>query len=221
MAIDPKLYDLMIGDEWARHSLDELKVQYDRWLSSILQEPPWSTSFADGDRIPWQSTREAMKIKKGFRFPGLYLWGTSQGIPRYVGKTTKTLSERITHRYVGNANSQCQLALRYETVLTEKGWKGLPDEIIAWYIAFSTKKFRSPEWKDRGVGELAMQARSGHGSVVRLEHAEDFAKHGIQGMWYALIPFSDPSQVTRLERDVIEIANRSNLEKGRPPLVND
>jgi len=44
-----------------------------------------------------------MKVNKGFRFPGLYLWGTSAGVPRYVGKTAKTLAERITHRYVGNA----------------------------------------------------------------------------------------------------------------------
>ncbi len=149
------------------------------------------------------------------------MWGTSLGIPRYLGKTTKTLAERITHRYVGNAKSQCELALQYESVLKEKGWKGLPDEIIAWYIAFSTKKFRTPDWKSRGVGELAMQARGGHGSVVRLEHAEDFAKHGIKDMWYALLPFSDRSQIGRLEREVIVIANSWNLDRGLPRLVND
>jgi hypothetical protein len=172
---------------------------YSDHLQMILAAPLWSTEHPEGARIPWRLAKEAREhqlMRPAFDSPGLYLFGSQEGVPLYLGKTRKTLWGRLARRYVNGERSQCQLAATYEKQLIADGMRGFPSEIRAWY----SKQYRN--------------------STVRLVGAVAFVQHGINGIWFTLIPVKDPSQADSLERLLIPVVDEWNTSHSYPPLLN-
>ena len=160
----------------SRSNSATLKVIYAEFIQSRLAESLWSATSSAGSRIPWRLAAEAAKhtsLTKAFQLPGLYLFGSSAGAPLYLGKTEKqTLWSRLRTRYVRGKESQCQLAADYQFDLIKRGLEGFPNDVRV--------------------------RRSLYGTA-RLKGAVAFAKHGIDGIWFTLLPVSDSSAVSDLE----------------------
>ncbi len=182
----------------SRTNPSALNVAYDEFLQSLVSESLWSAENPIGSRIPWRLAAEAAKhasLADAFRLPGIYLFGNSTGIPRYVGMTRKqTLWKRLRGRYVHGKESQCQLAVDYQSELTKRGLEGFPVEL--------------------------REKRRRTNTTARQRGAVEFAKNGIEGMWFALIPVADNSLIPDLEANLISIANAWNNSHGHPPLIN-
>ena len=180
----------------AAHDPHRLKTAYAAWLEGLLRSPSWSSTTPDGKRVPWRAAETAKdhpSMQAAFASPGIYLFGTSSGIPRYLGKAEdETLGERLFGRYLGGPNSKFWLAAKHGDALRISGVTGFPKDVLA-----------------RNAKRIA-----------RLKGAVDFAQHGIEGMWIALIPISDKERVGPLERKLIAIARQWNISKGYPPLLN-
>jgi hypothetical protein len=179
--------------------LTALDRAYDAFIRAVLDSPLWTTEHPDGVRIPWRSAQAASahpSFRDTFGSPGLYLFGSVAGVPLYLGMTRGPLWTRLARRYVQGRRSQCQLAADYEHQLLARGLEGFPDEVRAWY------------------------RRSFRGSTVRLEGAITFARHGIEGIWFALLPIPDPDAVRPLERRLIPVADAWNRSRRYPPLLN-
>ncbi len=132
----------------------------------------------DGVRISWRSASAAFRspaLDAAFRSPGLYLFGSADGVPLYHGMTRGPLRKRLWGRYVGGGRSQCQLAADYERELLAHGIDGFPPDVRAWYL------------------------RSFGSSTVRLIGAAAFARHGIGGIWFTVLPVADAGAVRPLE----------------------
>lgn len=193
---------------------------YSEWLDGIFFAPLWSPSSQEGFRIPWRkfvaaySSRRAMVDK-----PGLYLFGSEKegprrDLPRYVGATgfgkrDNTLWKRIKGRYVpgprtaryrgdldGRLPRQCEIADFYGYILTVHGIEDLPG------------------WLKKRV------------SKVRLHGAGDFAKHGIDGIWVAVLPsivsngIATQEAIDKVEKALISTARQWNCRNHYPCLVN-
>lgn len=225
----------MLGDDWADHSPVELASRYDHWLRVISELAIWSPDNSSSGRIHWRSFQEAQKspIKKvEFDSAGCYLWACGSGlktvIPRYVGgagvrarSKNYSLRSRFRQRYVPGKNKQCPLAASYAKELIEGGWKNLPDHILAWYLEFQYgRRFNREGWGQLDEAAQASILRSSIGRAVRLQQAEDFARHGIEDMWFALIPVVDRSKANQLEKKLIQVAQQWNMRNGRPSLLN-
>lgn len=109
-----------------------------------------------------------------------------------------TLWKRLAKRYVRGKRSPCQLAFDFQNDLVSRGIDGFPDEIIAWY----SQNYRS--------------------SSARLHGAVAFAQHGIEGIWFSILPVrvSERALVRDLEKSLIPIANDWNRSRGYPALLN-
>ncbi len=175
-------------------------------LQAILASPLWSVADPAARRIPWrQAERARRSMQREFGSLGLLVFGAAgrpaEPMLRYVGMTTRTLWQRLTDRYILGEHSQCDLAARYEGSLRKWGIEGFPPEEIQWY-------------------------RSNFPGTTRLEHAVDFARHGINGIWLALIPAlgnpaTDKETLETLRRGVMRAGNRWNQDKGYPLLLNE
>lgn len=172
---------------------------YDGCMEVVLRSPYWSPECPSGLRIPWRLAKEARSYPSTsnvWDFPGLYLFGSAAGVPRYLGETGGTFRKRL-QRYVFGRRSQCQLAVDYEQALVERGLEGFPEEIREWY-------------------------RRGHRTnTARLRGAVDFCQHGIDGIWFTLLPITGSNVPYLIEQLLIPIVNDWNLKKGYPLLVND
>ncbi len=186
----------------AEHALNDvcqLKKEYAAWVEDLLRSPLWSLQEMNGRRIPWRLADAARKLppmKAVFDSPGLYLFASAAGIPLYLGMTGQTLWKRLSGRYVRGEKCQCQLADTYQEELCRDGINGVPASIRDWY-------------------------RKGFGtSTVRLEGAAVFARHGIDGIWVALLPVEKKELVKSLEEKLIPIANEWNRARGYEPFIN-
>jgi hypothetical protein len=182
-----------IGDPQA------LALSYSDHIEAALSEVPWSADRPEGVRIPWRLAKEARnyhRMRAAFESPGLYIFGSQGGIPLYMGKTETTLWKRLARRYVVGERSQCQLTATYEQGLLASGMRAFPPEVRAWYA----KQYRN--------------------STVRLVGALTFAQHGINGIWFTLIPITDPHQVASVERSLIPVADAWNESHAFPPMLN-
>ena len=183
----------------AASNSSDLARAYSEYLEAVLNGPPWSVREPRGIRIPWRSAKEAKEhpeFADSFNGSGLYLFGSEAGVPLYLGMTTTTLWKRLSRRYVRGARSQCQLAVDYEQELVARGVDGFPEEIRAWYR------------RDYGT------------STVRLQGATTFAEHGIQGIWFTLIPTGDLDSPDRLEQYLMPVAQTWNRNHDYPALLN-
>ena len=216
-----------IRDDWVRLTDDDLYHQFSMWFKDLCHSRVYSSSYPQGRRIPWRLAVDAMKApewKNAFQQPGCYLFATREGMPRSVGQTTKqTLSKRL-RRYVSGKHSQCEIAERYELVLVDHGWKGLPDDVLASYFkGFSWRKWKKlqeedPRWSRAPDGQVAEYFRKAGGETDRLRDAADFARQGPTGIWVVIFPLNLASDAKILEAKLTEAVGRWNLGQGYPPL---
>ena len=179
-----------------------LAVPYDEVVRRIVAARYWNGGSVQGRRVLWTDARSARKADTAaFKLPGLYIWG-AEDRPVYLGMTgkvkktgdTRSFTERFG-RYVGGEKSQCSLAREYGTQLVERGIDGFPAEIRSWYA-------------------------KNYSGTARLAGAVRFATEGIDKIWFALFPASDPSLIRTLEKALIPIANAWNIQAGMKPLLN-
>jgi len=180
----------------AQHSLE---AAYADWVELLVHQPIWSPGSPESLRIPWRSAREAHRcplFKEAFESPGLYLFGNGDGVPVYLGKTERqALWKRLSGRYVRGKRCQCQLAADYEPALIERGMAGFPDEVREWY-------------------------RKNFSGTTRLKGAVRFARDGIDGIWFTILPIADKTTIGKLESRLIRLANERNRSQGHPAMLN-
>jgi len=185
---------------------NRLKEVYSEWLEKLFESKLWDDSNQDGKRIPWTKAENAFTIMKDtFNSPGLYIFVTEDNKLLYLGKAEGALKKRLRQRYFGPKKetdnkryAQFQIARNCEQVLKEKGYIGLPQNIKEWYRKYTKKD----------------------GTVVRLKHAQELARCGINGIWFTVLPIEDKDCIELLESKLINIANDWNLRKGYPDLLN-
>jgi hypothetical protein len=164
---------------------DRLLVAYDKVLRRLFKNPFWDGGSSELRRIPWSEGKRAnAEDRNTFESPGLYIWGTKRH-PLYIGITRGSFRRRFK-RYIWESQSQCNLAQKYGASLRSKGIAGFPPEVRNWY------------------------AKNYRGSTVRLEGAVQFAKAGIESIWFALIPHASVADIRALERKLIRIGNEWN-----------
>ena len=193
---------------------DTLAELYSDWLDSLISSQLWNKRNLNGKRIPWIKAEEAFAARKDiFNFPGLYIFGTKENIPIYLGLSKgkikpRPLKKRLRSRYFGPKKdssknkkySQFQIAKINEQILKEKGYEALTIDIFEWY----EQNYRN--------------------SKVRLIHAEKLAKLGIDGIWFAGLPFREENinldDIRKLEKKIIPIANNWNINHNYFELFN-
>jgi hypothetical protein len=174
---------------------NNLEQIYDTLLQELLISEFWSLNNQKAPRVLWKDSFFCRKLN-AFSKSGLYIWGAGS-VPRYIGKTNASFEKRF-HRYIWDQKSQCRLAEKYEAYIIRNGIKGFPDEIHEWY--------------KKGFGR----------STVRLQGAVDFARHGLNTIWFSLFPIDEknPELTKRIEENIIPIANNWNLKNDLDPLLN-
>lgn len=191
---------------------DKLTGVYSEWIETLFSSHLWDIKNIDGMRIPWMKAEEAFDVRKDiFDSPGLYIFGTKENMPIYLGMAkgrvkTRSLKTRLRSRYFGPKSessknkkyAQFQIAKEYEKLLNEKGHEALPKDVSDWYH----KRYKN--------------------SDVRLIHAEELVKRGIDGVWFAGLPFpvDNPETIREIEKKIIPIANSWNIKHKFPELIN-
>lgn len=201
-------------DEFIKAINDEVRLSdlYSKWLEELFSSNLWNEDNKDGMRIPWLKAEDAFASQKDiFDHPGLYIFGTKENAPIYLGmakgKTkSRSLKIRLRSRYFGPRSensknkkySQFQIAKENERTLKEEGYEKLPKDVLDWYH----ERYKN--------------------SDVRFKHAEELAKRGIEGIWFAGLPFpkENPEAIREVERKIISIANNWNNNHNFPKLLN-
>ncbi|GBU27285.1 hypothetical protein R84B8_00814 [Treponema sp. R8-4-B8] len=196
--------NLKFGDEQIFLSLkkamnddEKIKTTYSSIIGKLITSEFWSTTNKEAPRVKWFDGRAVSNDEDGsriFRCSGIYLWGAGS-CPRYIGKAERQSFRRRFNRYIFSRNSQCELARRYEKEIKYKGIDGFPNEIIEWY----EEKFSG---------------------TARLQGAVDFAKHGIDNIWFTLFPTEEINYIDIIERILINVANDWNIENNYDQLIN-
>ena len=172
----------------------KLENVYSSLLLELFNSSFWSPSNPKGRKIHWRDAKSSREdFKEDFNTCGLYLF-FFENIPLYLGKTTRSLWQRLRERYVVGPETQCQLAETYQNIIIDHGVSGFPDKLI--------KKFKK------------------RGAVDRLQYSVEFARLGIDKIWFALLPIKIKHFVNLLERQLIVVANEWNLKKGYGNLHN-
>ena len=237
----------MLGNDWLKLTQDDLYDAFDEWIRKASEEDYWSESNPTGQRIHWQSLNAASKHpskKTRLDTPGCYLfgWGASYDkvIPRYVGQTgANTLKGRLSSRYIPIKYStlhpedskikHCAIATwltKNELANVDGGWKQLPDKfdslILRHYKNFgpSKKRVRSKINNNQSTNEIVKYAKTHYNPPLAVRDGEDFAKFGIDEIWFAIFPVSDKATAKRLEDKLKPIVRRWNKKHGRPDILN-
>ena len=207
----------------------------------------WSEINPTGQRIHWKSLNVASNHpskKAQLNSPGCYLFGWGSGydkvVPRYVGQTGKnTLEGRLRNRYIPakgfNLNPadskirQCAIA----TWLTENGlagvrggWKTLPNEfdnlILKHYRNYGPRRaeVRSRINSQQNPAEIVNHIKEHYVPPLAVRHGQDFARFGIDEIWFALFPTLDKANAKKLEDVLIPTVRRWNRQNGREPILN-
>jgi len=182
----------------AMNDANEIEKIYSSIINKLLASEYWSTNNKEAPRVKWYDGETAKESRREvFNCSGLYLWGAGK-VPRYIGKTEQAFKKRFS-RYIFSENSQCNLAKKYEKEIIpeDKGIYGFPPEIIASFEA--------------------------SGRSVRLRHAVDFARHGINDIWFALFPANEEvtDYIGAIEEILIRVANNWNIRNKLDPLINE
>ena len=175
-----------------------LQGAYREYMEAVLASPLWSEEQAGGVRIPWRLARDASNsapLCEAFGHPGLSLFASAAGIPLYWGMTEKTLWQYLSRRFVHGPKTQCQLTADYERDAIARGLEGFPDEVRQWYRRITN-------------------------GTVRLRHAVAFAQHGIEGIWFTVLPVREAEKIKGLKSHVIDAAGTWNQRHEFPPLLN-
>lgn len=172
-----------------------LAEAYDGLLSDLFKNSLWKDGPIELRRVPWNQARRARnEDAKAFASPGLYLWGV-ENRPLYFGITRGSFGERFS-RYIWQTRSQCNLAQTFEAALISDGIDGFPPKVRDWY------------------------ARNFGSSQARLRGAVRFATEGIARIWFTLFPHNSASEIERLERAVVPVAEAWNHDRSLRPLLN-
>lgn len=191
-------------DHLASQSVEQgsLAMAYNEVIRSLVAAPFWSGGSVKERRVLSTDAKSARKADSAtFKLSGLYIWG-AEDRPLYVGITGKikksgeprSFAERFG-RYVGGKKSQCNLAREFGTALIERGIDGFPAEIHGWYA-------------------------KNYSGTARLAGAVRFATEGIDKVWFALLPASEPGLIRAVEKLLIPVANAWNVRAGIKPLLN-
>ena len=174
---------------------ESLRAAYDKFLGDLFEGPFWENGTVEFRRVLWSHGRQALiGDTKAFASPGLYLWGIEKR-PLYIGITRGSFRKRFS-RYIWHERSQCNLAKEFEAPLRSDDIHGFPPHIREWY------------------------ARNYRGSEARLRGAVRFAKEGIEGIWFALLPHDSLDEIERLERALIPVAEALNAKGSLGLLLN-
>lgn len=211
--------------------LNEVWERYQRWKRNMsLQYRP------SNDELIQQGMGLYLDM------PGCYLFGWGSGydrvVPRYVGETGRSLKKRLSEKYIRGPKANpkpwqertCNLAEVHKDLLTgPMGWKGFSDNFL--YNHF--KRFKNNELsKACKVAESCKSDSERRGAVVnylrekanptvQLRGSEDFARRGIEQIWFALIPTNcDKGDRLYLEDNLKLAINRWNCTKGYDSLLN-
>jgi len=182
----------------AIHNQALLLEAYDGVLKELFAKPFWNVG---GDvamqRIVWTDGRAARtEDRESFGSRGLYIWGVANR-PLYIGIARKQSLKKRFNRYIWGKRSQCKLAKEFELKIITDGIDGFPPEIRERY----RRQFR--------------------GGKARLEHAVQFAKEGIDRIWFALLSHHNPKEIVALEEPLVQVAESWNQRKGFRSLLND
>ena len=218
---------------------------FDEGLREAANTDYWSEINPTGQRIHWKSLNVASNHpskKAHLDASGCYLfgWGSvyENVIPRYVGETGRSLKERLREKYIRGPRANpkpwqertCNLAEEHEGRLTgPMGWKAFPDDFLlehfgeykheqiskAFSAAISCKS--DDERYETVVGYLRQCANA----TMQLRGSEDFARRGIDQIWFALIPTSCKKEDRLGLEDVLtKVMNQWNRRNGHAKLLN-
>ena len=187
------------NNEGVAHSL------FDAWIAELASRRRWSESNPDGRCIPWRAAGAASEhLREVLKHPGCYMFGAEPAIPRYVGATGASLRKRLFGRYlrVGGASKaanlpQLLLAEKFEPEIKAAGIAAFPDDVVQAY------------------------KRSYRGGQARLVGAVDFVEHGLDGIWFTVLPLADAGQARPLERLLIRVASDWNVSHGFRPMCQE
>ena len=205
--------------------LNEVWERYQRWKRNMsLQYRP------SNDELIQQGM--GLMLDK----PGCYMFGWGSGyykvVPRYVGETGITFTKRLRDTHILGPRAKpkpwlqrtCNLAKQHATLLKQPmGWKGFSDDFLfehykdikplelgkALDVARSCKT-KVEKWKT-----VLEYLRESANPTLRLRGSEDYARRGIDQIWFALIP----TFCTKEDR-LKGVMNQWNRRNGHAKLLN-
>jgi len=167
---------------------------YKKFRFILFESPLWSHSNHNAIRIPWNKYEEArVTFRVEFDSPGLHIWGSKE-ILISIGMTTRPLWIRLTQRYFKGEKTQCELAAVYSNSIIKKGINGFPKKIREWS-------------KDQKMDD-------------RLQHTIEFAKRGIDSIWFTILPVNDSKKINPLKKKLISVSNSWNSCRGYDRIIN-
>lgn len=170
---------------------NHFKKGYDLLLEDSFLKEFWDGGQYKNQRINWKNAYKAKKELPEFQKSGIYIWGYDK-TPIYLGKAeNQSLASRF-NRYAFGKRCQCVFAEKYSKMLDNGS------EII------TTKKLRE---------ELNIQSKA------RALGSKTFGEIGADKIWFILIPIKK-ELITKLEIELIDIAEKWNLSKGFSDLIN-
>ncbi len=170
---------------------NHLDKAYDLLLEDSFSKDFWIKGEYRTQRIKWKDAVTARKELDDFHKSGIYIWGYNK-IPLYVGKAEKIPFSSRFNRYVFGEKCQCRVGEKYSFQLKNGEDKK----------AFSELR-----------KEFDMQSNS------RALGAKTFGEIGSEKIWFILIPV-EYEFITKIETELIYIAERWNKSKGYRDLIN-
>lgn len=226
MSIDPLKF-LKEPDE------KRLLSMYSDWLDEMFKSPIWKCGSKDKNRIPWQCKKDVEKeFEEDFKSKGIYLFGTKNNIIRYIGITgkpskTKRCFKRRLRRYIHSKSTSKVSQIKFaEDYIKSIEYKNLIKKFDVVRNKCSKGNMKICDIKKEYHKLLEDAAKDFFIEKylriypLRCKGAVDFALHGIDGMWFSILPVND-KHIEPFEKKLIPIANIYNMKKGNLPLIND
>ena len=170
---------------------NHLDKAYDLLLEDSFSRDIWNTGNYKTERINWKDAPKARKEINEFHKSGIYIWGYEK-TPLYVGKAEKLAFAKRFNRYAFGEKCQCRVGEKYSLQLRN---------------GENEKSFTQLR------KEFNMQSNS------RALGSKTFGEIGAEKIWFILIPV-EYEFITKIETDLIYIAERWNKSKGYRDLIN-
>ncbi len=248
-AFDDWIREAANTDNWSENNPNGQRIHW-KSLSTVWERyKSWQSSITLQCR-PSNDELMQHGMGQMLNSPGCYLFGWGSGYdtvaPRYIGKTGKsrskrenTLVRRLRNRYIPTKRfnlhpedskiKQCAIA----TWLTinglanvDGGWKQLPDIfdslILRHYKNFGPSKneVRLRIKNNQSANEIVKYAKTHYKPPLAVRHGEDYAKFGIDEIWFAIFPVSNKATARKLETILIPAVRCWNRERGLKPILN-
>ena len=220
-----------VGELIPWNCLNPISNRYERWKKTHSRINPSKDELIE----------QIKAIELGM--PGCYIfgWGSNykEVVPRYVGQTGTSLVNRLHDRFIspceGDQNPKARrfYECNYAAWLTNNGlagikdaWKELPsefDELILKYFKNDgpSKREVIRIIRDKlGTSETVRRIKTNCQPPRTVAFGEDFAKFGIDNIWFALFPTTDKEKAKALEGMLILTARQWNLRNGYDDILN-